>query len=146
MNHRSRQTGFTLMELMIVVCIIGIIAAIAYPSYTSFVQQGNRTDATQKMTYFAQALQRCYSQNFTYISSAATPCNITAGTSNSTNNWYSITVSIPDAQDYTITAVPIAAPQTGDTQCATFIVSSTGQQSALNSSNVDSTRACWGSN
>jgi type IV pilus assembly protein PilE len=142
----SQQSGFTLVELMIVVGIVAILAAIAYPAYTQFVEQANRTDATKTMTYDAQALQRCYSQYFTYANSATTPCNVVLGTTTSPGKWYSITVAIPDAQDYTITAVPIAAPQTSDSQCATFTLSSSGLQTAQNSGGSDSTKTCWGSN
>ncbi|MDY6929824.1 MAG: type IV pilin protein [Pseudomonadota bacterium] len=61
------SSGFTLIELMIVVAIIGILAAIAYPSYQNYVESTRRGDAKGALMSFASAMERYYTQNGTYI-------------------------------------------------------------------------------
>jgi type IV pilus assembly protein PilE len=148
-----REAGMTLIELLTVVAIVGILAAIAYPSYTRFVMQTNRTDATKTMQLAAQSLERCYSANFKYAPPGG--CNVLGtlmnlGNANpplqTPNNYYTITVTIGDQQDYTITAAATAAPQSSDSQCKSFTLASSGQQAALDSNNNDNTKLCWGSN
>ncbi len=62
----SRQGGFTLIELMIVVAVIAILAAIAYPSYQDSVRKGRRGEAKSDLVELAQAMERCFTQNNSY--------------------------------------------------------------------------------
>lgn len=54
---RYRQSGFTLIELMIVVAIIGVLAAIAYPSYQGYVIKTKRVDMMTEMQNIASEIE-----------------------------------------------------------------------------------------
>jgi type IV pilus assembly protein PilE len=147
MRHQKHASGFTLVELMVVVAVVAILATIAFPSYSSFVRQSNRTDATRTMQFAAQSLERCYSRRFTYLACNVNGTVVNNGSTIQTPNlFYTVTFAMPDAQDYTLTATPIAAPQTSDNQCVQFTLSSTGQQAAQDNHAGNTTKACWGSN
>jgi type IV pilus assembly protein PilE len=143
-----KRNGFSLIELMIAVLIVGILAAIAVPSYSAYVKRANRTDATRSLSATAQALERCYSQNFTY---AYDP--IKCPVSNplpvpSSQGYYQITITVnvvagpPPTETYSLSAVPVLAPQTTDATCTQFTLDSTGSQGATPAGN---TQTCWGS-
>ncbi len=119
--------GFTLLELLIVVAIIGIIAAIAYPSYVEQVKSTRRTDAEGALMSFANAMERYYTQNNTYIGadggSSAITDTLTAPdssvypdvTPNDGSPAYNLRIYNLGTNSYELRAVPIAGgPQAGD--------------------------------
>jgi len=59
-HHR---TGFTLVELMIVLAILAGLAALAWPTYQNAVQRSRRADAVSALTEIVQAQERWRANN-----------------------------------------------------------------------------------
>jgi len=100
----GRQSGFTLIELMIVVAVIGILSLIAYPSYQRYVQRANRSQAEQLMLNIANREQQ-YMLDARSFSTTIGSGGLNIG---NTDNWTCTTTCVN--RFYTVTVVSVAGP------------------------------------
>ncbi len=71
----QRQSGFTLVELMIVVAIIGILGAIALPSYTSYITRARLVEAHGALASAQPKLEQYWSNERKYDGFAQIPAD-----------------------------------------------------------------------
>ena len=60
---KKTQSGFTLIELMIVIAIIGILASVAIPQYQVYTQRAGATTVISNVRNVQLAVQEFYSNN-----------------------------------------------------------------------------------
>lgn len=81
-RHLLTQTGFTLVEIMIVVTIIGILAAIAVPQYQIYVGKTQATRIINELGQLRLSVEECLQTGRPVIGLGTDECDPRASASN----------------------------------------------------------------
>lgn len=166
-TNRNRNSGFTLVELMIVVLVASILIGISVPSYQNQIRHSRRTDAktalldlavreekylTLANTYTVTPANLGYSSPFPQTIGSGyytvTVCLGTATTSTSNSASCTATNLAITGSSFVVSAIPVAGTtQANDSSCLYFAVDNTGAQYSSNSSagttGTTTTSTCW---
>jgi type IV pilus assembly protein PilE len=143
-NKTSRQGGFTLLELMIVVVVMAILASIAVTSYNRYAFRARRADGKELLMRVANAQERYYGTFNTY---ADDPVDTTLklGSVNSERGYYAVKITSDDlTKSYVATATPISGSGQDKDACGPLSISSNGTKTpAATDTSANSNGPCW---
>lgn len=133
----TKNKGFTLIELMIVVAVIAIIAAVAIPAYSDYVTRSKRADGKTALVAMQLEQEKYRANNPEYASTAAILGFATA----SPDGYYTLSVSSANASSYSLVADPIEAEH-NDPVCNNLVINQDGDKNATGNA-ADPVATCW---
>lgn len=139
MIRSCRMIGFTLVEVMIVVAIVAIIAALGIPAYLEHVNKGRRGEAMAALLEGAQALERYYSANGTYLDGGNLAAVFRTQVPPGPGAYYNIAAQAATANTFRLRAAR-AGVMVGD-DCGDFEITHSGARE-LNG-NTLAVERCW---
>lgn len=138
---KSRSSGFTLIEILIVVAILGILVAIALPTYQTSVLRTHRTEAKSTLLQTVSFQESFYSANNTYSTNANPLSNPVQASVTSENGYFVVTVAtcVGGAITNCFLATATAQGKQTDDSCVNLTIDSFGNRGSSAGVAAD----CW---
>ncbi|MBE3669339.1 prepilin-type N-terminal cleavage/methylation domain-containing protein [Vibrio navarrensis] len=96
-NRVTKQQGFTLIELMIVVAIIGILAAFAVPAYQNYTKRAHASEMASASSAFKTAVSICLLDGQKECQAGKAGVPATQGFTKGTTDSFSVTSDVAQA-------------------------------------------------
>jgi type IV pilus assembly protein PilE len=142
MIFRQSRSGFSLIELLVVLVIMGLLSAMALPSYRQHIQRGHRVEGAAALQEAQHFMERYYSVNGRYTTAAGEapdlPLRLQTAPSDALAR-YQVSVSAATANAYSLQAEPVGTML--EDPCGSLTLSHTGQK-AMTGSGLTAAE-CW---
>ncbi|MDH3209373.1 MAG: type IV pilin protein [Burkholderiaceae bacterium] len=136
----QRETGVTLLELLIVVAAVAVLSAVALPAYQNSVRKAHRADAKTALTTAAQRMERHFTEKGTYASATIGTGLADTVLPDSENKYYLLSFNpASTVVTYTLRATPQGA-QAAD-KCGAFTIDQSGTRGVTGGSLT--VEECW---
>ena len=138
-------TGFTLIEMLIVLAMVGILSGIAFPIYRGYVSRMHRADARSALIQAAQWMERAATATGRYPTTAQIPAALTQ----LPDGRYTISVTSPDPlqapalNSYRIVATRNPTGSQALDACGDFALDQANRQTILNNAAQSTALVCW---
>lgn len=139
MSPRGYSSGFSVIELLIVVGVLSLAIFVAFPSYREHIARVRRADAQTVLLDAAQFMERFYTENGRYHQTragvaVALPAGLLEAPKDAGAKYYDISLQAVAQNTYTLRSVPKNA-QLGD-RCGTLTLTNAGVKGAAQTD-------CW---
>lgn len=143
---RKKSSGFTLIEMMVVVAIIGVLSVIAFNAYTEQVRKAKRAEGKAALLAAAQRLERFATNNGRYPPTlAAAAISDKSSKDDPARSPYNISIVAGATGDITTSWVLTAAVSTffTDPRCGDLTFNNLGQKSVSITPTAANVAYCW---